>query len=73
VCGSNPGIYVTLSDYIVFAKLSNSLVNPVIYAITTSQFRQSLNALIKKLFCPNKRRSTFTTTTTTTNTRSSKT
>jgi hypothetical protein len=43
-------VYVKLSDYIVSAKLTNSLVNPLIYAITTAQFRHSLRALAARIF-----------------------
>ena len=71
VCGSNPGIYVQLSDYIVFAKLTNSLVNPVIYAITTSQFRLSLTTLLNKVFLrPGSNNKRFSATTATTRTSS---
>jgi hypothetical protein len=33
----------------VTAKLTNSVVNPFIYAITTAQFSQSLRAIINRI------------------------
>ena len=40
------GLYEKLSDYIVFAKLLNSLINPTLYAISTPTFINS----VKKIF-----------------------
>lgn len=42
VCGqTSSGFYESLDPYFVFGMLINSLVNPVIYAVTTEQFKSS--------------------------------
>ncbi|XP_023321630.1 melanocyte-stimulating hormone receptor [Eurytemora carolleeae] len=46
ICEVYMGLYEKLSDYIVFAKLLNSLINPTLYAISTPTFINS----VKKIF-----------------------
>ena len=46
-CGKIEGIYESLSPFIVTTKLLNSLVNPLIYAVTTEKFKASFWKTIK--------------------------
>ena len=46
ICEVYMGLYEKLSDFIVFAKLLNSLINPTLYVISTPTFINS----VKKMF-----------------------
>ena len=52
VCGTWPGLYETLSNFIVLLKFVNSITNPLIYMITTRQFRLAVSKIISKRTWP---------------------
>ena len=48
VCGSFPGMYERLSNFIVLLKFINSIINPIIYMIRTPQFKHSIKKMTRE-------------------------
>ena len=48
VCGPVKGLYESLSNYIIILKFINSITNPIIYMLTTRQFKKSVGGLLLK-------------------------
>jgi len=48
VCGPVKGLYESLSNYIIILKFINSITNPIIYMLTTRQFKKSIGTLLLK-------------------------